>query len=503
MSVRTGIAVCRRALQSLSVASVSSFVPAAPRCTVIKPAAVSFMRCAPAYRSFHGSPRTDATVPFLLADIGEGITECEVIQWFVKEGDHVEQFSKICEVQSDKASVEITSRYDGVIKRLHYEAGSVARVGTPLVDIETEEAAAPTNASSAHAEASEVEKVLPAVEQAAIESISVEGDRPIILTTPAVRRIAREHQVDLVKVKGTGPSGRILKGDVLAFVSGMGTGGVNDAAPASAASATSVSQLSPPKEDTLLPLTPIQKAMFKTMTRSLQIPHFGFSDEIILNSVSTLRSQINMYLSTPDAAAKYPFKKISYMPILIKALEVALRDERFRILNGCLVNKDGKLVEGGEGVADVKVLRRESVNVGVAMDTPQGLIVPNIKNVQQRSILDIAGELHRLAQAAKTGSLAPQDLSGGTITLSNIGTIGGINLHPVLVPTELCIGAIGKIQTLPRYELVDGVEKVVKKEVLTVSFNADHRVVDGATVARFVSRWKKLLEDGVMVAELV
>ncbi|KAJ3156517.1 hypothetical protein HDU89_004299 [Geranomyces variabilis] len=452
-------------------------------------------------RSFMaGTPVARKDVPFLLADIGEGITECEVIQWFVKEGDHVEQFSPICEVQSDKAAVEITSRYDGVIKKLYYGTGDVARVGSPLVDITTNEAGEDAGSPIAEKAAAVMDSVkaaaAPAVEAvtAAFSTISKEMEAAYTLATPAVRRVARENKVDLAKISGSGPSGRILKGDVLAYVSGTATSVSASSASASKPPTPTKSKAPAPatpsgpvEGDRTVPLGAIQKAMFKAMTRSLQIPHFGFSEEIALNATSAQRAAINRQLKH---APVHGLKKISYMPIFIKALSMALNE--FPILNARLLNT--------EDASKAQLQYRGSHNIGVAMDTPQGLIVPNVKNVNSKSILEIAAELERLKVAGSSNSLAAADLADGTITLSNVGNIGGTLLHPVLVSSEVCIGAIGRIQRLPRFETVvdpetgDKKEVVVAKEILNVSFNADHRVIDGATVARFVSVWKNYLE---------
>ncbi|TPX72053.1 dihydrolipoyllysine-residue (2-methylpropanoyl)transferase [Chytriomyces confervae] len=490
-------------------------------------------------------------VPFLLADIGEGITECEVIQWFVKEGDRIEQFSKICEVQSDKAAVEITSRYDGVVSKLHYTLGDMAKVGSPLVDIEMEDesseasaqeeiAAAPsatsTPASTTNAPVTSKKNengevlAMPSARRLAKETgvdlnlvsgtgkdyrvtkgdvvnfkpQSVVGavrrapaNKGEILATPAVRSFAKERSVDLGLVSGTGKEGRITKDDILQFIN------ASKAAPARPVEAESpkaeikVAASSTPasSDDTVKPLTVIQKAMFKQMTKSLSIPHFGFADEVILNATSAYRNSINASLSKQPV---HGVKKITFMPIFIKSLSLALNE--FPILNAKLVGQ-----ESGD-VSQVKLQYRSSHNIGVAMDTPQGLLVPNVKNVQNKSIIEIAQELDRLRESAKKG-LSNADMSGGTITLSNIGTVGGSYMHPVIVTSELCIGAIGKTQRLPRFEMVRDAsgavsEQVVAKEIMPVSWNADHRVVDGATMAKFVQLWKSYLENPALISAM-
>ncbi|KAJ3276396.1 hypothetical protein HDV01_005019 [Terramyces sp. JEL0728] len=430
---------------------------------------VRIKRLAPK-RSFITTRPWFATTPFNLADIGEGISEVELIQWFVKPGDTVEEFSKICEVQSDKAAVEISSRYEGKILKLYHEVGGIAKVGAPLVDIETDDAIE-TQSEPEKVAAKPAAPSTPDVQHAPAEVKEHDGKQTF--AAPAVRRIAKENNIDIRQVTGTGPQGRILKGDILAFVNGEQT-----SAPAK--------QKSEGKDHTKQ-LTPIQKAMFKSMTKSLTIPHFGFSDEIEFDAMAKFRAEINSYLKNSNG--KHSFEKISYMPIFLKAMSQALLD--FPILNAQITNAD----------TTPSLLYRHSHNIGIAMDTPQGylllnhrLIVPNVKNVQDKSILEIAADLEVLKNKGKSGQISNTDLQNGTITLSNVGNIGGTLLHPVLVSSEVCIGAIGKVQRLPRFETVNGVETVTAKQIINVSFNADHRVIDGATVARFVQLWKNYLE---------
>nr|CAG8438459.1 15362_t:CDS:2 [Entrophospora candida] len=411
---------------------------------------------------FHTSQSYNVLMPYLLADIGEGITECEIVQWFVQPGDHISEFDKLCEVQSDKASVEITSRYMGVVKNLHYKVGDMARVGNPIVDIEVEDVPEELHQSEELKDDTSLKSsdvISSSVTLTTIESISlkspslVKGDanKYLTLATPAVRRIARENNIDISNIKGT---------------------------------------------DKIIPLSHVQKSMFKTMTKSLKIPHFGYSDEYIMDNVINFRKSINEHIS--NNKNQYSFDKISFMPIFIKTFSAALR--RFPILNSSLIDYED------DNMSNVKLKYRSSHNIGVAMDTPGGLLVPNIKNVQGKSILDIANELKRLQEAGKTNSIRPTDFQNGTITLSNIGIIGGTYLSPVIVSSEVCIVAIGKIQKLPRYENIrDGSsggihEKLVAKNVLTVSFSADHRVIDGATIARFSETWRNLLENPLLLS---
>lgn len=233
-------------------------------------------------------------------------------------------------------------------------------------------------------------------------------------------------------------------------------------------------------------LNAIQKVMFKTMTKSLSIPQLGYKDEIELNATSEYREALNKYISSqPD---RFPFKKISYLPILIKSLSLSL--SYYPLLNAYIE-------ESGNG-GSARLVYREAHNIGVAMDTPQGLIVPNIKNVEKKTIFQVASEIHRLTQLAKKGAIPLNDLKGGTISLSNIGSIGGTYANPIIVSNELAIVALGSARRLPRFN--EASQKFVAKQILPVSWSADHRVIDGATIAQFGNTWKSFIENPALLA---
>lgn len=222
--------------------------------------------------------------------------------------------------------------------------------------------------------------------------------------------------------------------------------------------------------------------MFKTMTRSLTIPHFQYADEINLTPLIALRQRLNTHNLTPE--------KLSFLPFIIKAVSLALTD--FPLLNS--------RIETNPKTQQPHLLTRKNHNIGIAMDTPQGLLVPNIKNVSALSILAIASELSRLHHLATTGALAIKDISAGTITVSNIGSIGGTYVAPVIVPSEVAILGVGRARTVPAFD-DEGI--VVRREQACFSWSADHRVVDGATMARMADRVRVLLEEpGFMVVGL-
>ncbi|CAG8795229.1 5031_t:CDS:2, partial [Cetraspora pellucida] len=416
-------------------------------------------------------------------DIGEGIKECEIVQWFVKPGDQISEFEKICEVQSDKATVEITSRFTGTIKELHYQVGEMAKVGKPIVNIETESAS--ENHEGLESDENTVTSTIIQHSELKTNTFSA-NDKVLSLATPAVRRIAKEYKVDISEIKGTGKGARVTKDDVMNHVAKKTQSIVKPIA-------SLPPQVPTTFEDKITSLSTIQKSMFKYMTRSLQIPHFGYGDEFILDNAIALRDMVNEYIAQSN---KFSFKKITFMPILIKSFSVAL--QKFPILNACLVDADSP--------DTVKLKYRSVHNIGVAMDTPGGLLVPNVKNVQTKSIFDIAADLQRLQEDGKRNAIALSDIQDGTITLSNIGIIGGTHLSPVIFSQELCIAAIGKIQRLPRFEPVKDdftgktTDKVIAKHVIPVSFCADHRIIDGVTVARFSEAWKNLLENPALMS---
>ncbi|KAF4021555.1 hypothetical protein G4228_013660 [Cervus hanglu yarkandensis] len=417
---------------------------------VLKPKYVCFFGYPPfKYSHPHQWLRTTAAlqgqiVQFKLSDIGEGIREVTVKEWFVKEGDTVSQFDSICEVQSDKASVTITSRYDGVIKKLYYNLDDTAYVGKPLVDIETE----------ALKDSEEDVVETPAVSHDEHTHQEIKGQKT--LATPAVRRLAMENNIKLSEVIGSGKDGRILKEDILNYLEKQ-TGAILPPSPKAEImppppkpkDRTIPIPISKPPvftgKDRTEPVKGFHKAMVKTMSAALKIPHFGYCDEVDLTELVKLREELK-----PIAFARGI--KLSYMPFFLKA----------------------------------------SHNIGIAMDTDQGLIVPNVKNVQIRSIFEIATELNRLQKLGSAGQLSTNDLIGGTFTLSNIGSIGGTYAKPVILPPEVAIGALGTIKALPRFNEKGEVRKA---QIMNVSWSADHRIIDGATVSRFSNLWKSYLEN--------
>jgi len=407
-------------------------------------------------------------VDFKLTDIGEGIFEVEVLKWFVNVGDSIQEFDKICEVQSDKANVEITSRYQGVVKSLLYDVGDLARVGKTLIKIEQSVAPDSDSTDSSDDEISESGTAA----ATSVTSASQLGSKQKPLLTPAVRRIIKEHNLDVNNIVASGPQGRILKGDVLSVIEGgAGTSEAVVTGPTVVPAQPSKPVQHVSTQDTKVPIRGVKRIMVQKMNESNKVPTFGYGDEIDVSQLVRLRASLK-------DECKELGVKLNYLPFILKATSLSLKE--YPMLNATVDDADC-----------TSVTYRADHNISIAVDTPSGLIVPNIKKVQERSILEIAQELENISSRARTNKITNNDLTGGTFSLSNIGAIGGTYCRPILFVPEVCIGALGKFQVLPRFDS-DG--NVVRSEIMVVSWSADHRVIDGATMARFSNRWRNMLE---------
>lgn len=440
-------------------------------------------------------------MPFHLSDIGEGIKEVTVKEWFVKTGDKVAQFDQICEVQSDKASVTITSRFDGVVRELHYDIDEIAQTGDALVDIEIEDGTS-SESTKTDDKVEIQEKDAVVVDESGSDNRSKKA-----LATPAVRRMCSEHGIIITEIQGSGKEGRVLKEDILLFLKNQASDGkiLNDkqsvvstpiAAPATPSEKPQEKRsIQPPAieqqpikrpvhipavtQDRTEPVKGMTKAMVKTMNEALKIPHFGYKDEIDMTNLVELRKQLKVIGEKRGT-------KVSYMPVILKACSLGLT--QFPILNSTF-----------DPVKETVTYKADH-NIGVAMDTPQGLLVPSIKKVHQMSVLEIAEELNRLQDLGLRGKLGAADLKDGTFSLSNIGSIGGTYAKPVILPPQVAIGALGKVQKLPRF---DSNDNLIKAHIMNVSWSADHRIIDGATMARFSNLMKSYIENpATMILDL-
>jgi 2-oxoisovalerate dehydrogenase E2 component (dihydrolipoyl transacylase) len=413
------------------------------------------------------APASAGSEDFILPDIGEGIVECEIVDWLVKEGDDIAEDQPVCDVMTDKALVQIPAKYSGKVTKLYYAKGEIAKVHAPLFAMQHAGMASEPQAAAA---VSATATAAPAKAACAMQQKTDGAANGKALASPAVRRLARELSIDISKVPGSGDKGRVYKDDVRAFADGK-----VQAAPTQSASANSatkaVTTVSSGGSRTE-PIKGIKAAMARQMVESVStIPHFTYCEEIDLTELIALRGSLK------DQYAKQGVK-LTMMPFFIKALSLAIN--QFPVMNA-QVNKDC-----------TELTYFDDHNIGIAVDSKVGLLVPNIKGCQRKSIIDIANDLTRLTEQAREGRVSPADLKGGTISISNIGAIGGTVATPIINKPELAIVALGKVQTLPRFNAKGEVEA---RQLMQISWSGDHRIIDGGTIARFTNLWKQYLEQ--------
>jgi 2-oxoisovalerate dehydrogenase E2 component (dihydrolipoyl transacylase) len=401
---------------------------------------------------------------FILPDIGEGIVECELVEWLVKEGDVIVEDQPIADVMTDKALVQIPAMHNGTITKLYYAKGEIAKVHAPLFEIEK----LSTNSKQS---SGVVDNKKVAVAPAVVKKADVVADTAKVATkvvngkavaSPAVRRVARELNVNIHEISGSGKKGRIYKEDVVSF---------NNTPVVSAEKVTQVvaAQTGGKRVE---PIRGIKAVMAKAMVRSVStIPHFTYCEEIDMTNLIALRSGMK------EAYAKQDIK-LTMMPFFMKSISLALKE--FPIVN-TQVNDDC-----------TEITYFDDHNIGMAVDSKVGLLVPNVKQVQNKSIVDVAKDIMRLTDSARSGRVPAEDLKGGTITISNIGAIGGTIATPIINKPESAIVALGKLQKLPRFNDKGEVEA---RFIMQVSWSGDHRIIDGGSIARFCNLWKSFLEE--------
>lgn len=433
-------------------------------------------KAAPITSPNNASERLEA---FILPDIGEGIVECEIVKWCIEEGDVVTEDQVVVEVMTDKAVVEIPAKYQGKVIKLHYQQGDIAQVHTPLFDqlIESNLSDSPSQETSQSTEQQAAVNIQADVAKETPQDIE-SHNRAKALASPAVRRIAREHKINIADVRGSGKKGRVLKQDIEEFVQNGGAYSSSDTAKSNKPSHSQNTLSNQTTNDNsalvskVIPMRGIRAAMAKQMVASVStIPHFTVSDELVMDSLIALRSQLKPEFEKQGV-------KLSFMPFFIKSLSLALKS--FPEINSQL-NAD-----------ESELHYLTSHNIGMAVDSKIGLLVPNIKDVQNLSLFEVAQECDRIINAAREGKLSNADLTNGTISISNIGALGGITATPVINKPEVAIVALGKTQKLPRFS-DDGT--VIAQSIMMLNWSGDHRVIDGATMVRFNNLWMSYLRS--------
>lgn len=410
---------------------------------------------------------------FKLPDIGEGIHEGEITKWLVKEGDTLQPDQPMVEVMTDKATVEIPSPVGGIVKKLNAKEGETVEVGKVLIVIEEKGQA--TTAKVPEATKTEAPRSEAPKKQEVRQAVSSTNEEPLpfdILATPATRKLARDLKIDLRQVRGTGTAGRITKMDVQMAYEGHVAAAPRSSHPVSTQVA-SISASTPALHKTQqvvvgtverIPLKGIRKRISEAMAVSKRTAaHFTYVEEADFSEIVKLRSEYK-------EEAKNRNIKLTYLPFIIKGLIPALKE--FPYLNASLDD------------AAQEILLKGDYNIGIATDTPNGLMVPVVKHADRKSIWELAIEIEEITDRAKNGKSTVEDLKGGTYTITNAGSIGGVFATPVINYPEVAILGVNAIRKRPM--VVN--DQIVIRDMMFLSMSVDHRVVDGADAARFMNR---------------
>ena len=407
---------------------------------------------------------------FKFSDIGEGLHEGKILKWHFKVGDTVNEGDTLVVIETDKVNAELPSPVSGVITKIPKGEGEIIHVGETVVIIddgttqktEVKEETAPISEESAPGVIGEI-PVSSDIIGSSFESVKeeVKGTAKV-LATPAARKVAKDLGVDIQKVQGSGPSGRVMKNDIIAF-SEKG----KEKAP-SIPSFTST----PPSRDgevSVVPLTKLRQAIVKSMTISKSvIPHTVLMDEVSIDELVELRTKTKL-------SAESKGVKLTYMAFIIKAVTIALSE--FPLFNASFDHERNEMII------------KHFMNIGIAVDTEDGLIVPNIKAANTKGIFTLAKELNEVATLTRERKIQLASLQNTTFTITNFGAMDIAFGTPIINHPEVAILGVGKISEKPVVK--DG--QIVISHVLPLSIAVDHRVIDGADAGRFLIRVKELL----------
>ncbi|MCM3739884.1 2-oxo acid dehydrogenase subunit E2 [Oceanobacillus luteolus] len=416
---------------------------------------------------------------FKFPDIGEGIAEGEIVKWFVAEGDEVKEDDVLVEVQNDKAVVEIPSPVDGTIKKIYVQEGEVANVGNVFVTIDAEGYESDeSDETEASKEPEEQKEEVQEKKEAQSADNQEDSETNRVIAMPSVRKYAREKEVNIKEVTGTGKNGRILKEDIDAFLSGDTQPEAVTEEKVEETVTTAEKEIVAPQgayPETREKMSSIRKAIAKAMVNSkTKAPHVTLMDEIDVTELVAHRKKFKAIAAEQDV-------KLTYLPYVVKALISA--SKKYPIINSSIDEETDEIVQ------------KHYYNIGIAADTDRGLLVPVVKDADRKSIFEISAEINSLAEKARDGKLKPEEMSGASNTISNIGSAGGQWFTPVLNYPEAVILGIGRIAEKP---IVRNGEVVVAP-VLALSLSFDHRIVDGATAQLAMNQIKRILHDPQLI----
>ena len=430
---------------------------------------------------------------FKLPDIGEGIAEGEIVKIDVKVGDTIAEDDILFEVQNDKSVEEIPSPVSGTITAVLVSEGTVARVGDVIVEIAAEGVAPVAAPSAPSAPAAPAASPAPAAAPAQPTGVpAASNPGKLVLAMPSVRQYAREKGVDITAVVPTGKGGRVTREDIDNFGGAPVAAPAVEAAPAAQAAAQAAAPASAPaapaapaakpepakpfvgsaEREERVKLTPMRKAISKAMVNSKHTaPHVTLHDQVEVSKLWDHRKKFK------DVAAAQG-TKLTFLPYVVKALAVAMK--KYPVLNASIDD------------ATQEIVYKNYINIGIATDTDLGLFVPNIKDANTKSMFGIADEINALAAKAHEGKLTATDMGQGTITISNIGSVGGGWFTPVINYPEVAILGVG---TIVREPVINENDEIVIGRNMKLSLSFDHRIVDGATAQKAMNELKRLLAD--------
>ncbi|ALT79753.1 dihydrolipoamide acetyltransferase family protein [Paucibacter sp. KCTC 42545] len=432
-----------------------------------------------------------------MPDIGEGIVEVELVAWRVQVGEDIREDQILADVMTDKATVEIPSPVHGRVIALGGEAGEVMRVGSELIRIEVEGEAG-VAASTLENEVATVEAAhVPVLAPAAVSAVAAPAvtsapphapqdlglslaEKPI--ASPSLRRRAWELGVDLTQVRGNGSGGRIMQADLDAYIASHGSQ-LRTAAPAVAVATApaAASSLRLPRSSSrgdgveAIRIVGLRRKIAEKMQDAKRrIPHFSYVEEVDVTELEALRLKLNSHYGATRG-------KLTLLPLLARAIVRTLPD--FPQINARLDDEAGV------------INRFDAVHLGVAAQTPAGLMVPVLRHAESHDLWSCAAEIRRLAEAARSGRATRDELSGSTITISSLGALGGIVTTPVINSPEVAIVGVNRIVERPMIR--NG--QVVARQMMNLSSSFDHRVVDGQDAAEFIQALRGLMESPALL----
>ena len=395
---------------------------------------------------------------FKLPDIGEGVSEGEIVKWHVASGNHISIDQEMVEVMTDKVTVKIPSPVEGTVKNILFQEGQVVQVGSPLIEIDT---GSDLPEADNETEAVKIEEKTVEITGSGNEVEGSLSETGVIMASPAVRRIAREKGIELRLVRGTGEHGRVTLDDLEKYspekkAAKPGTQEMKKETPVPVRTA-------PSEEDEVLEPRGLRRLIFEKMTKSKQvIPHFTVMEEVDLTRISEMIDTLGK-MNT----------RVTFTAFFVKASAVALGE--YPYLNA-IFNESAR-----------NYTLRKTRNIGIAADTPDGLTVPVLMNVERKSLLEVATEVYDLATRAKKGQLKINEVQNSTFTVSNVGTIGGLMSTPIINFPEVAILGVHRIRNVT--------EKELQRKKTYLSLSCDHRLIDGAMATRFLVRLKEMLEN--------